>query len=108
LDPDAETRAQRPRHCNREGDLFKLWRAAGFEDVTEVALEIQTDFTSFDDYWTPFATGVGPQGLYVTGLTVERRDALREALRTRLFADKQDGPFSLAGKAWAVRGTIPD
>jgi SAM-dependent methyltransferase len=107
LDPDAEARAQRPQHCNREGDLFKLWRATGFEDVKEAALEIQSDFASFDDYWTPFAKGVGPQGVYVAGLTAERRDALREALRMRLLADGPDGPFSLAGKAWAVRGTIP-
>ena len=107
LDADAEARAQRPRHCNQKGDLFQLWRSTGLADVRETALEIQTDFTSFDDYWLPFAKGVGPQGVYVVGLTTERRAALRAALRTRLLADQPDGPFSLTAKAWAVRGTKP-
>ena len=107
LDPAAETRAEKPRHCNRQGQLTALWRAAGLKDIDETAIEIRTDFSSLDDYWLPFTKGVGPQGVYVADLSPERRGALREALRKRLLADRPDDPFSLSARALAVRGTVP-
>ena len=107
LDPGAEARAERPRQCNRKGQLGGLWRATGLKGVEETALEIPTKFSSFDDYWLPLLNGVGPTGAYVTSLLHERRDALREALRKRLLADRPDGPFTLRARSWAVRGTVP-
>ena len=64
LDPAAATQPERSLHCNRAGELTKVWRAAELEDVVEVPLEIRTDFSSFDDYWLPYNNGVGPQGVY--------------------------------------------
>ena len=107
LDPAAETLQERPRHCNRQGELAELWRGAGLDDVEEVGLEIRTDFSCLDDYWLPFSGGVGPQGVYVAALASAGRDALRDRLRKRLLADRPDGPFSLRAKAWAVRGSVP-
>ena len=107
LDPAAEARAERPRHCNRQGQLTALWHETGLKDIDETALEIRTDFSSLDDYWLPFTKGVGPQGVYVADLSPERRGALRGALRKRLLADRPDGPFSLRARALAVRGTVP-
>jgi len=107
MDPDAEARSERPRHSNRPGQLAVLWRAAGLQDIEETALEIRTDFTSFDDYWQPYLKGVAPPGIYVASLAPERRGTLRRALRTRFLADRPDGPFSLRAKALAVRGTVP-
>jgi SAM-dependent methyltransferase len=104
LDPAAEEKAQRPNVCNRAGQLAELWRATGFEEVREVTLEMQTDFTCFDDFWLPYTAGVGAQGVYVASLTPEKREVLREALRRR-FAGEQDRPFSLRAAALAVRGT---
>ena len=107
LDPAADARVERPRHCNREGQLAELWQATGLESVEETTLEIRTDFSSFDDYWLPNTHGVGPQGVYVHELSPEHRDSLRERLRKRLLADRADGPFSLRARSWAVRGTVP-
>lgn len=107
LDSSAQARAKSALHCNRKGQLVELWRAVGCEDAEETALEIQTDFTSFDDYWLPFTAGAGPQGAYVAGLPSEQRDALRDGLRRRLFGDRPDGLFSLRARALAVRGTVP-
>jgi len=104
LDPDAEEKAQRPKVCNQPGQLTELWEATGFEDVSEVTLEMRTDFTCFDDYWLPYTMGIGPQGVYVAGLSREEREALRDALRRRLMG-AQDRPFSLRAAALAVRGT---
>lgn len=104
LDPGAEEKAQRPKVCNQAGQLAELWGATGFEDVSEVTLEMRTDFTSFDDFWLPYTKGVGSQGVYVASLSLEHREVLRDALRKR-FVGEQDRPFSLRAAALAVRGT---
>jgi SAM-dependent methyltransferase len=108
LDPATEARAERPKHCNRKGQLAALWRETGLVDIEEVMLEIQTDFESFDDYWLPYLDGVGPTGGYVAGLPEDRRNDLATALRNRLLAGRAEGPISLSARAWAVRGTVPD
>jgi len=106
LDPEVETRAERPRRLKEPGELAALWRATGLEHVQESTLEISTDFVSFDDYWRPFLKGVGPHGVYVADLSAEQRDTLRDAIRKRLLGDSPDGPFSLRAKALAVRGVV--
>lgn len=104
LDPSAEEKAQRPKVCNQAGQLTRLWGATGFEDISEVTLEMRTDFTCFDDYWLPYTMGIGPQGMYVASLSPEHREVLRAALRKR-FVGERDRPFSLRAAALAVRGT---
>lgn len=107
LDPAAATRAERTRHLNRKGELASLWGATGFGEVEETALEMRMDFSSFDDYWLPFLGGIGPHGVYVSELSDERRERLREVLRRRLLGDRSDSPISLRARAWAVRGVVP-
>jgi SAM-dependent methyltransferase len=104
LDPGAEGKAQRPKVCNQAGQLAELWGATGLQDVSEVTLEMRTDFTGFDDFWLPYTKGVGPQGMYVASLSPDKREALRDALRKR-FVGERDRPFSLRAAALAVRGT---
>jgi len=104
---DLTAPAERPKHCNRKGQLAELWRATGFKEVEETALEIETNFSSFDDYRSPFLAGVGPPGVYVAGLPADRRKALREALRKRLLGGQSDAAFSISATAWAVRGAVP-
>lgn len=107
LDPGADARAQRPKHSNREGQLTALWQSAGLLDVEETAITMQLPFTSFNDFWDPHLRGVAPQGAYVASLSEERREALRKALHSRILGGRQDGAFTLAAKALAVRGTVP-
>ena len=107
VDPAAEAQADKGLQCNSKGALAALWRETGLEEVTEVALEMRTDFSCFDDYWLPYTAGVGSPGIYVRNLSPEGRGALREALRTRVLGDRPDGPFSFGARAWAVRGTVP-
>ena len=107
LDPSAEARSERTRGCNLEGQLSELWKTIGLKDVAETAIDIQMDFSSFDDYWLPYLEGVGPTGVYVADLSNDGRSALRERLRSRVLDGKSDGAFSLAARAWAVRGLVP-
>lgn len=107
LDPAAKAKAEKTRHLQGEGQLTELWREIGLDRIEETTFEFRMDFTSFDDYWTPFTGGTGPAGVYVNELNPQGRDALRQGLRNRLLANRPDGPFSLGAKAWAVQGTVP-
>src|SRR5207302_8873436 len=68
----------------REGDLTKLFEAAGLRDVEESVLSVEVEHQSFEEWWAPYELGVGPAGAYVGGLGEERRRQLRELLRERL------------------------
>jgi hypothetical protein len=70
------------------------------------AIDIATDFTDFEDYWSPFLGGQGPAPSYAMSLSEERRAALRERIRAGLPA-ALDGSVRLVARAWAVRGVRP-
>lgn len=108
LDPLAEARREKHRPYTLRGQLSALWQMSGLKTVEETGLEIQMDFTSFDDFWLPHLQGVGPAGSYVSALSPWRRDALRDRLRERLLGERPDGPFKLQAQAWAVQGTVPE
>jgi len=107
LDPAAEPRHERHMPYCRRGQLSALWTESGIEEVEETGLVILMDFASFDDFWSPFLGGQGPSGSYVTSLSPDRRQALRERLRKALLGGRPDGPFTLEARAWAVSGTTP-
>lgn len=54
LNPAADARDERHMPLCRMGELAAFWREHGLRDVSEEALTIQTRFSSFDDYWSPF------------------------------------------------------
>ena len=90
----------------RKGELATLWADGGLTNVDETGLDIQMDFTSFDDYWEPFLTGIGPSGSYVSNLDASTQTALKDRLRDKLTQGKDQEPFSLSARVWAVRGSV--
>lgn len=104
LDPRASAldEGQRFPLC-RTAALASLFRAGGLARVETDALEIPTDFASFDEYWTPFLSGTGPAPSYVASLDPSSRELLRERLRRRLHRGNA-GSIRLKARAWAVRG----
>jgi SAM-dependent methyltransferase len=83
--------------------LRELFMSAGLYGVYVKSIEIETRFASFDDYWNPFLSGVGPAPGYVVSLPEDRRNALREKLRSTLPLST-DGTITLHARAWAVQG----
>jgi len=83
--------------------LASLFKTAGFAQVETHALEISTDFTTFDDYWAPFLSGTGPAPSYVSTLDPHARELLRGRLEQRLRT-RSDEVIRLRARAWAVRG----
>lgn len=87
----------------RPGPLRELFESAGFRDVRVHPVDIATPFESFEDYWQPFLSDIGPAPGYCVGLPPDRRAALEARLRDALPTDP-DGMILLAARAWAVSG----
>ena len=83
-----------------QGQLAELFTAAGMPDPASTLLTVRVDHASFEQWWEPFTFGVGPVGVYLAKVDVERRAQVRE----RCLVALSDGPFVVRGRAWAARG----
>jgi SAM-dependent methyltransferase len=101
IDPDAPDEGRTMRYCN-EAELAQLWREAGIGDVATGSIVVEAAYGDFDDYWSPFPTGLAPSGAYCASLSDERREELRQAVFERLGRPR--GPFTVGARAWFVRG----
>jgi SAM-dependent methyltransferase len=101
LDPDAPDEGRTMRYCSTE-ELRELWGRCGLEDVQTAELVAEASYESFDDYWRPFPTGLGPSGAYCALLDPDRREALRAGCFRRL--GEPTGVFTLTARAWFVGG----
>ena len=104
LDPLAPDEARTMRFCTAH-ELHALWERAGLHDVATGEIVVAAEYADFDDYWTPFESGIGPSGAYVAALSSARRDTFRTACFRRLGSPP--GPFRLDARAWFVRGAVP-
>jgi SAM-dependent methyltransferase len=107
LRPASTAKDERHLPFCRRGELAAAWTEQGLEDVVEDGLTIETRFTSFDDFWTPFLEKQGPAGAYIGSLTASDREALRSRLHGRLLGSHGDQTIVMQARAWAVRGTVP-
>ena len=85
--------------------LQELFAGAGFSGIETAAVDIQTPFASFDEYWQPFLGGQGPAPAYATALDAAERSRLRAHLQAHLPI-QPDGSLSLTARAWAIRATV--
>jgi hypothetical protein len=83
--------------------LSAMFAEAGLRKIETVPIVVPTVFVDFDDYWAPFLGGQGPAPSYAMALSEERRDILRDLIRSRLPV-AADGSIALTARAWAVRG----
>lgn len=102
LDPAAsgQDEANMP-HCTADA-LGELWQQTGLHDVRIGELWPAVRYQDFDDLWAPLTSGVAPSGAYTFSLDPPAQDALRAEFHRRLGSP--EGPFDLAGRAWAVAG----
>ncbi len=106
IDDDAVAKHEGNMPLCRTGELAALWAECGLSKVSDTALTIQMDFSSFDDYWVPFLTGVGPSGSYVSSLDAQTQTDLKERLFRKLAHGDDEAPISLTARAWAARGQV--
>ncbi|MFC6584336.1 class I SAM-dependent methyltransferase [Sulfitobacter aestuariivivens] len=105
LDPAARDKDEGVRFpiC-RPDALAALFSDAGLRDVTTAPIDVVTPFADFEDYWTPFLSGIAPAPGYCASLDDAARAKLKERLIETLPTDP-DGMILMAARAWAVRGT---
>lgn len=103
LDPTARQYDEGRRFpiCSPSG-LETAFQKAGLARVKVEALEVDTHFQDFDDYWSPFVGGPGPAPGYLSSLPTQRQQDLARRLATTLPRNK-DGSINLTAKAWAAR-----
>lgn len=85
--------------------LAELFSSAGLDGVETAAIEIETPFADFADYWEPFLGGQGPAPGYAMSLDEVARSRLRDHIRARIPM-RSDGSIALTARAWAVRGAV--
>ena len=107
LDPTAAPRHEGRMPLCRASELGELWRATGLEQVREGPIVIPMHFASFDDFWQPFLSGVGPSGSYAASLPAPMAHALQARLLAELWNDQPAQARTFPGRAWAVVGTVP-
>jgi 2-polyprenyl-3-methyl-5-hydroxy-6-metoxy-1,4-benzoquinol methylase len=86
--------------------LVELFKNVGLQEVEVRPIDIPTCFRDFNDYWSPFLGGQGPAPGYAMSLREERREALREKIRSNLPI-AEDGSIGLMARVWAFRGRAP-
>ncbi len=86
----------------RRGHLVELFEASGLRHVEDTVLVARVEYSSFDDWWEPFAFGVGPAGACFVALDPLHRARVRERCQELL----PPAPFELVSFAWAARGVV--
>lgn len=106
LDPDAAKLDEGGRFpmCRPQA-LTGLFESAGLRAVEVLAIDIETPFATFEDYWRPFLGGQGPAPAYAMVLDETVRARLRDRIRERIPL-AADGSISLIARAWAVRAAV--
>ena len=89
----------------RPDALEALFTDAGLAGIEVSAIDIPTNFPSFEDYWQPFLGGQGPAPAYAMALDETSRARLRRHLQESLPMHA-DGTISLVARAWSVRGEV--
>ncbi len=104
IDPSAAELDEATRFPICEPDaLARLFEGAGLSRVETAAVETDTVFQSFEEYWRPFLSGVGPAPSYVAALDAGKREQLQARLERSLGFEGTE-PLRLVARAWAVRG----
>jgi ubiquinone/menaquinone biosynthesis C-methylase UbiE len=100
FDPGAPDDSRLP--LRRPQELLDLWTRAGLREPRTAEFEVEADYDGFEDFWAPFAYGIGPAASYLVAQPEERRTAIREACFEALGRPR--GGFSLRARVVAVRG----
>jgi SAM-dependent methyltransferase len=91
--------------ATREG-LHELWTKAGLQAVEVKHIRIDAVFASFDDYWDSNSAPSGPQGMLISRMAPDQREAVRQALQAELRPGA-DGRVTVPAVASAVKGKVP-
>jgi ubiquinone/menaquinone biosynthesis C-methylase UbiE len=94
-----------PEAGNRDA-LLAYWKNAGFTDVENDLIRIDTLYADAEDYWQSSTMATGPAGNAISKLTPADKERLKVRLREILPADSS-GRIVYQAFANAVKGRVP-
>lgn len=99
---DGATPEARTLYRTRE-EIESLFTGDGFADMQTELLEVEAEYSGYDELWATLVDGAGPAGAWIKSLD----DAGLAEAREELWRQVGDpaGAFSLRGRAWATRAT---
>lgn len=103
--PPASDEARTLRFGGR-GELSDWLGDAGFCDVSEATLEVESTYDGFDELWSGFLQGIGPAGAFCLSLPETSQTELRRSMFDRL--DRPEGAFTLRATARVSVGRNPE
>jgi len=86
----------------RPEELAGLLEGAGLREVTVATLEVESEYSGYDEFWSALGGGVGPAGVWLQSLDDDGREAMR--VETHRELGSPDGPFTLRARCNAARG----
>jgi SAM-dependent methyltransferase len=84
-------------------EIEGLFAGDGFAGLQTELLEVESEYSEYDELWSALVDGAGPAGAWTRSLDDEQLLAAREEFR-RQVGDPA-GAFRLRGRAWATRAT---
>jgi SAM-dependent methyltransferase len=85
--------------------LLDIWATAGLSDIQTREIAVERSFLGFDDVWNTLRGGPSI-GQALAAMNEEERSRFHALLRASL-QPAGSGPITLAGRAHAIRGTVP-
>jgi SAM-dependent methyltransferase len=84
-------------------EIEGLFAGSGFTGMQTELLEVQREYSGFDELWDALVDGAGPAGAWVKTLDDETRAKAHDELHRQV--GEPGGAFTLHGRAWATRST---
>ena len=85
-------------------ELRALLEGAGLRDVAVTTLEVERDYSGYEEFWSALSGGVGPAGAWLATLDDAGHEAMHLAMHRELGSP--DGPFTLRARCNAARGLV--
>jgi SAM-dependent methyltransferase len=99
---DGASPERRTTYRTRE-TIEGLFVRGGLTDVRTELLEVDAEYSGFEEFWTALADGAGPAGAWMRSLREEQLPNARDEMYRQL--DSPAGAFVLTGRAWATCAT---
>jgi hypothetical protein len=91
--------------ASRLDRMHELWAGAGLDAIETRAFTVRREFADFDQYWDIIAGGPSA-GRLLRAFSTDDRARFVGGLKERLGVTNEHAPFTVSGRANAVKGRV--